>query len=89
VQKPTSQAPWEASQVPRVGAVACHDLASLRVTGERNLRLLAAGPPDWLRVQGREGALSAPGAGAGLCAGSGAAEVAVGGGVALAAESAR
>jgi hypothetical protein len=69
--------------------VACHDLASLRVTGERNPRLLTAGPPGWLRVQGREGALSAPGEGAGLGAESGAAEVAVGGGVALAAESAR
>jgi len=57
--------------------VACHDLASLRATGERNPRLLAAGPPGWLRVQGREGALSAPGEGAGLGAGSGAADVAV------------
>jgi hypothetical protein len=55
--------------------VACHDLASLRATGERNPRLLAAGSLGWLRVQGREGALSAPGGGAGLGARSGAADV--------------
>jgi len=35
-------------------------------TGERKPRLSPAGPAGWLRVQGSEGALSAPGAGAGL-----------------------
>ena len=57
--------------------MACHVLASLRATGARNPRLLAAGPSGWLRVQGREGALSAPGEGSGLGAGSGAARLSV------------
>jgi len=69
---------------------ATHGLASgANRDGRVKSATLARPSFGWLRVQGREGALSAPGAGADLGAGSGAAEVAVGGGVALAAESAR
>ena len=78
------------SQKGRAFHAAKHGLASGASRDGRVKSATLARPSfGWLRVRGREGALSAPGAGADLGAGSGAAEVAVGGGVALAAESAR
>ena len=84
-EKPASQAPLRPRQGSRFSR--CEARPSELASASRVKSATLARPSfGWLRVQGREGAISAPGAGADLGAGSGAAEVAVGGGVALAAE---